>query len=64
MLDLQECPVCSKAMCFAHSGGRCVLLINNNFGDKECPFYKTSEQIEKDKAYCEKRLASLNKTEV
>ena len=39
--------------CFALSDGRCVCLSENDFGEKDCPFYKpgdesTREQIEAD----------------
>ena len=29
--------------CFANKDGRCICLKDNNFGDKDCPFYKTKE---------------------
>lgn len=33
---------CTHADCFANKGGRCVSLKDNDFGDRDCPFYKNS----------------------
>ena len=30
--------------CFARWKGTCQLLRSTNFGDRECPFYKSTEQ--------------------
>ncbi len=35
-----SCPRCNTSTCFAHKSGRCVILIDNNFGARKCPFYK------------------------
>lgn len=42
-------PICNREDCFACEGGQCVVLTNTNFGDRECPFFKTKEQAEKEK---------------
>ena len=43
-------PICDKhSDCFANHGGRCVCLINNDFGSKECPFYKGRKRYEEEK---------------
>ena len=31
--------------CFARWKGSCQLLRSTNFGDRECPFYKSTEQF-------------------
>lgn len=39
-----ERPNCDKHKdCFANRNGKCVCLIDNNFGSKDCPFYKKEE---------------------
>ena len=60
MMDVQECPACNRAECFGCEEGHCVILIKNNFGKRGCPFFKTNEQVEKELAYCEERMA-INK---
>jgi len=41
--------VCDKGKkdCFAYLNGRCRALCECNFGEKNCPFYKTKEEYEK-----------------
>ena len=34
-------PPCSRTDCFACDNERCTILTNNDFGERECPFYKT-----------------------
>ena len=37
---------CSRHMdCFANKKGKCVCLKDNNFGDRDCPFYKSNTEI-------------------
>lgn len=55
-----NCPYCGKSDCFACDGGKCVVLVDNNFR-RECPFYKTKEQVEKEQAYCDERMANILK---
>lgn len=55
-----KCPICNKDECAAHKEGHCVILIDNNFGDRDCPFFKTNEQVKKEKAYCMMRMANIN----
>jgi hypothetical protein len=38
-------PACNREDCFACVDGKCVLLNNNDFGKRECPFYKTNDKI-------------------
>jgi len=35
--------------CAAYYKGLCVCLSNNGFGGKRCPFYKTAEQVIKER---------------
>ena len=41
-------PLCAKDDCAACVNKRCIALRDNDFGSKECPFYKTKEQNEKE----------------
>ena len=54
-------PTCAVEECAACEEGHCTILINNDFGTRKCPFFKTKEQAAKEKAYCEKRLADIRK---
>lgn len=56
-------PLCGVVECFGNNDGYCVVLANNEFGNRECPFFKTKEQVKEEKAYCEQRLAQIRKGE-
>lgn len=60
MVDHNKFPACGKVECFAYQDGCCVLLTDNNF-NKDCPFYKTREQVAKEKEYCLNRWQALEK---
>ena len=46
---------CDRTRCFAYRNSWyrkkkvCTILIENDFGDRSCPFYKTVEEYEEDK---------------
>ena len=35
--------------CFASKGGRCACLKNNDFGGRDCPFYKPADTGREDR---------------
>lgn len=37
-------PRCLRQSCFAWHGDRCIALCDNDFGNRDCPFYKSREQ--------------------
>ena len=45
MTYLRNDPACNREDCFGYKNGKCVVLIDNNFGNRECPFYKNNDQI-------------------
>lgn len=47
-------PRCDTSTCFAYKSGRCVILIDNNFGERKCPFYKT-QSAEEEIAHTKRR---------
>ena len=49
MKNQKICPTCDMARCFAYDKGKCELLTDNDFGERECPFYKTKAQVAKEK---------------
>lgn len=55
----KQIPDCTVAECFGCEEGKCVVLINNDFGERKCPFFKTNQQVEEEKAYCEERLEKI-----
>lgn len=59
MKTLKTFPICKAAECAAYEGGRCIVLTDNDFGGRKCPFFKTREQVAKEKDICEKRLAEI-----
>lgn len=34
--------------CFVNEGGRCACLKDNDFGGRECPFYKPAETLRRE----------------
>ena len=58
MKDMEKCPVCDRSECFGCEDGRCIVLIENNF-KKECPFFKTREQVKTEREYCRERREQL-----
>ena len=59
MSELVKCPTCGKVECFGNEDGHCLVLSDNNFVNKECPFFKTREQVATEKEYCQNRLAEI-----
>ena len=51
-------PICAAAECAACEDGHCIALVKT-FKKRKCPFFKTREQNEKEKADCEQRLAEI-----
>ena len=60
MIDYEKCPTCNKAECAGCEEGHCLILTKNDF-NKECPFFKTKEQVAEEREYCRKRMAELKK---
>ena len=55
-------PVCGKHRdCFANKDGRCICLSDNDFGKKDCPFYKNKTEAENEQRVCRERLISAGK---
>ena len=52
-------PACASVKCASCDDYRCLALTDNNFGKKKCPFFKTKEQVEKEKEYYKKRLDDI-----
>ena len=55
-MNTKDFPPCDRTDCFACENGLCRVLTSNNFY-RECPFYKTREQLEEERIVCRKRLA-------
>lgn len=56
-------PVCDRTDCAACMNRHCTILVDNNFGDRECPFFKTWDQNEEEIAYCRKVMSKKFKGE-
>ena len=55
-------PVCGLHRdCFANKAGRCICLSGNDFGKKDCPFYKNRIEAENEQRICRERLISAGK---
>ena len=61
MKDIEKCPTCGVAECAGCENGHCICLVNNNFGKRKCPFFKTKQQAKREKHYCEQRMANIMK---
>ena len=51
-------PECNQIECFGCEEGHCLVLVKKT-GKKECPFFKTREQVAQEKEYCRNRLAEM-----
>ncbi len=60
-MNYGNCPVCNVTECFGNIEGHCFILVDNNFNGKRCPFFKTQEQVEAEKEYCQNRLADIKR---
>ena len=58
-MNQNKCPTCYATNCANNEENRCIALTTNDFEHRKCPFFKTKTQAEKEKAYCEQRLAEL-----
>ena len=52
----KEIACCDKDECAACNHGYCIALHDNDFGNRDCPFFKTREQNEAEQEYCTKRM--------
>lgn len=50
---------CDRANCFANKKNLCMILTNNSFSGKRCPFFKTQEQLDAQQEECRLRLEHL-----
>lgn len=48
MTELKKC-LKEKTACFSYVKGVCRILKDTDFGEKDCPFYKTKEQFQADR---------------
>ena len=48
--NIEKCPTCDRAECAGCEDGHCVILTENWF-KRDCPFFKTREQVAEEKAY-------------
>lgn len=44
---MQECR--GRADCFANRGGVCTCLKDNDFGGRDCPFYKPADTVREER---------------
>ena len=51
-------PMCDHRSCAGNKYGYCRILKSNRFGDKACPFFKTTEQNEQEKKAVMERLVA------
>lgn len=58
---LEKIVVCPHHRCAANKDGFCRVLRSNNFGDKMCPFFKTTEQSEKEKKAAMAQLIAMER---
>ena len=55
---------CDLRNCAGNKAGYCRILKSNHFGDKVCPFYKTTEQNEKEKKAVMDRLIAMDRQDL
>lgn len=48
--------------CAAYRNGMCIILTDDDFGKKDCPFYKTNEQNRREIQECAERNSLKRKS--
>lgn len=61
---LEKKVVCPHYRCAGNKEGNCRALRSSNSGDKMCPFFKTTEQNEKEKKAAMARLIALERQDL
>ena len=59
--QLEKKVVCPHNRCAGNKDGFCRVLSTSDFGDKMCPFFKTTEQNEEEKKAAIARLIALGR---
>ena len=54
-------PPCAEIACFACKNSYCTSLRDNDFGKHKCPFFKTENQLHKERKRCQRRLERLER---
>ena len=44
--NVSPCPTCNEKECFVNENGKCICLIDNDFGKRKCPFFKTKGEMQ------------------
>lgn len=60
---MDNCP-CDIVACAANSNRNCTALVDNNFGGKACPFYKTTHDNRTAMKEAMDRLDAIGKPEL
>lgn len=55
-IDRAISPDCLNNKCFGCDNGKCLILTDNNFKGRSCPFFKTPEQLSREE---KKRLRRM-----
>lgn len=50
---------CDLSQCFANHGGHCIALTSTDFHGRQCPFYKTADQLDEERHRSRERLRRL-----
>ena len=56
--------LCVRTSCAGNKDGSCRILKSTYTGDKVCPFYKTTEQNEKEKKAVMARLIAMDRQDL
>ncbi len=59
----EQSPACAKD-CFACTGGKCCILKDNDFGERECPFCKTWDMVKQEQRASLERLVESGRYEL
>ncbi len=61
----QKLEPCNKhSDCFAHISGFCLILELTDFGNRDCPFYKTVENLNEGRSKSYWRLIELGRNDL
>lgn len=54
-------PNCGNDLCFGYHSGKCTALVDNDFGNRTCPFFKTRERNCAENARCNARICEIKR---
>lgn len=55
-VDRANSPDCQNNKCFGCDNGKCLILSDNDFKGRSCPFFKTQKQLDDEEKKRKRRM--------